>query len=100
MGLVIGIYAGEVPAIQHAIADEHHYTMLGNVLLFLGLAVTTAFFYPLLLLHGRKAIYTGSTRHSAALAIPPGSRHQLQQISLHCDISHWAPPSKNLLLGL
>lgn len=63
MGIVIGIYAGEVPAIQYAIADEHHYTILGNVLLFLGLAVTTALFYPLPLLHGRKP-YT-----LAALAI-------------------------------
>ena len=63
MGLIIGIYAGEVPAIQYAIADEHHYTILGNVLFFLGLAVTTALFYPLPLLHGRKP-YT-----LAALAI-------------------------------
>ena len=54
MGLFIGIYAGEVPAIQYAIADEHHYTILGNVLFFLGLAITTALFYPLPLLHGRK----------------------------------------------
>lgn len=63
MGMVIGIYAGEVPAIQYAIADEHHYTILGNVLLFLGLTITTALFYPLPLLHGRKP-YT-----LAALAI-------------------------------
>lgn len=63
MGLIIGIYAGEVPAIQYAIADEHHYTILGNVLFFLGLALTTALFYPLPLLHGRKP-YT-----LAALAI-------------------------------
>lgn len=54
VGLIIGIYAGEVPAIQYAIADEHHYTILGNVLFFLGLAFTTALFYPLPLLHGRK----------------------------------------------
>ena len=63
MGMFIGIYAGEVPAIQYAIADEHHYTILGNVLFFLGLASTTALFYPLPLLHGRKP-YT-----LAALAI-------------------------------
>ena len=62
-GMIIGIYAGEVPAIQYAIADEHHYTILGNVLFFLGLAITTALFYPLPLLHGRKP-YT-----LAALAI-------------------------------
>ena len=63
MGLLIGIYAGEVPAIQYAIADEHHYVILGNVFFFLGLAITTALFYPLPLLHGRKP-YT-----LAALAI-------------------------------
>ena len=63
MGLIVGIYAGEVPAIQYTIADEHHYTILGNVLFFLGLAITTALFYPLPLLHGRKP-YT-----LAALAI-------------------------------
>lgn len=63
IGLVIGIYAGEVPAIQYAIADEHHYTILGNVFFFIGLAITTALFYPLPLLHGRKP-YT-----LAALAI-------------------------------
>ena len=63
MGIVIGIYAGEVPAIQYAIADEHHYTILGNVVLFIGLAITTILAYPLPLLHGRKP-YT-----LAALAI-------------------------------
>ena len=63
MGLVIGIYAGEVPAIQYAIADEHHYAILGNVVFFLGLAITTILAYPLPLLHGRKP-YT-----LAALAI-------------------------------
>ena len=54
LGLLIGIYAGEVPAIQYIIADEHHYTILGNVVFFLGLAATTIFFWPLPLLHGRK----------------------------------------------
>lgn len=54
MGLIIGIYAGEVPAIQYAIVDEHHYTILGNVVFFLGLAITTLLAWPLPLLHGRK----------------------------------------------
>lgn len=63
IGLIIGIYAGEVPAIQYAIVDEHHYTILGNVVFFLGLAITTILFFPLPLLHGRKP-YT-----LAALAI-------------------------------
>lgn len=54
MGFMVGIYAGEVPAIQYAIADENHYTILGNVVFFTGLAITTAFLWPLPLLHGRK----------------------------------------------
>lgn len=63
IGIIIGIYAGEVPAIQYAIVDEHHYTILGNVVFFIGLAITTVVFFPLPLLHGRKP-YT-----LAALAI-------------------------------
>lgn len=54
MGLIIGIYAGEVPAIQYAIVDENHYTILGNVVFYLGLAISTALIWPLPLLHGRK----------------------------------------------
>ena len=54
MGLIIGIYAGEVPAIQYAIVDEDHYTILGNVVFFIGLAITTFLAWPLPLLHGRK----------------------------------------------
>ena len=54
LGLIVGIYAGEVPAIQYAIADEHHYTILGNVVFYIGLAIPTALFWPLPLLHGRK----------------------------------------------
>ncbi|KAL8703490.1 MAG: hypothetical protein Q9201_003333 [Fulgogasparrea decipioides] len=54
MGLIVGIYAGEVPAIQYNIVDEHHYAILGNVVLFIGLAITTSIFWPLPLLYGRK----------------------------------------------
>ena len=57
LGLIAGIYAGEVPAIQYSLADEHHWTILGNVVLFIGLAIPTALFWPLPLLHGRK-VYT------------------------------------------
>ena len=63
VGIIVGIYAGEVPAIQYVIVDEHHYTILGNVVFFIGLAITTVLFWPLPLLHGRKP-YT-----LAALAI-------------------------------
>ncbi|KAL8904783.1 MAG: hypothetical protein Q9207_003047 [Kuettlingeria erythrocarpa] len=66
MGLIIGIYAGEVPAIQYNIVDEHHYTILGNVVLFLGLAVSTSIFWPLPLLYGRKPF----TLAALALLVP------------------------------
>ncbi|KAI9877618.1 MAG: hypothetical protein M1830_003296 [Pleopsidium flavum] len=54
LGLIVGIYAGEVPAIQYSLADEHHYTILGNVFFYIGLAISTLLFWPLPLLHGRK----------------------------------------------
>ncbi|KAK6392457.1 hypothetical protein LTR65_003587 [Meristemomyces frigidus] len=54
IGLIAGIYAGEVPAMQYQIADVHHKVILGNVLLFAGLGLTTLIFWPLPLLHGRK----------------------------------------------
>ncbi|KAL3422960.1 hypothetical protein PVAG01_04707 [Phlyctema vagabunda] len=54
LGILIGIYAGEVPAIQYYIADFHHYTILGNVFFFIGLSVPTIYFWPLPLMHGRK----------------------------------------------
>ncbi|KAI4087007.1 MAG: hypothetical protein LQ348_006781 [Seirophora lacunosa] len=66
MGLIVGIYAGEVPAIQYNIVDEHHYTILGNVVLFIGLATTTSIFWPLPLLYGRKPF----TLAALALLVP------------------------------
>ena len=54
IGLLIGIYAGEVPAIQYTLLDTNHRVILGNVVLYLGMAITTFLFWPLPLLHGRK----------------------------------------------
>ncbi|KAI0164357.1 hypothetical protein GGR52DRAFT_585659 [Hypoxylon sp. FL1284] len=54
IGILIGIYAGLVPSIQYYIADFHHYSILGNVFLYLGMALPTFFCWPLPLLHGRK----------------------------------------------
>ncbi|KAF2839360.1 MFS general substrate transporter [Patellaria atrata CBS 101060] len=54
MGFIIGVYAGEVPRIQYQLADQSHQVILGNVVLYLGLAITTFIFWPLPLLHGRK----------------------------------------------
>ena len=54
IGIIVGIYAGEVPAIQYAIVDQSHYTILGNVVFFAGMAIPLLLFYPLPMLHGRK----------------------------------------------
>ncbi|RMY61364.1 hypothetical protein D0865_01039 [Hortaea werneckii] len=54
IGLIAGIYAGEVPKMQYQIADVSHRVLMGNVLLFCGLGLTTFIFWPLPLLHGRK----------------------------------------------
>ena len=70
MGLIIGIYAGEVPAIQYAIVDEHHYTILGNVVFYIGLAFPTALFFPLPLLHGRKPYTLGALAILLPLQFP------------------------------
>ncbi|OQO01847.1 hypothetical protein B0A48_12320 [Cryoendolithus antarcticus] len=54
IGLIAGIYAGEVPRIQYQIANTKHVVIYGNVLLFMGVGLTSLTFWPLPLLHGRK----------------------------------------------
>lgn len=70
IGLLVGIYAGETPAIQYYIVDFHHYTVLGNVFFFIGLAIPTFFFWPLPLLHGRKPYIMGSMSLAMPLLFP------------------------------
>lgn len=72
LGLIIGIYAGEVPAIQYTIVDEHHYTILGNVGLFIGLAISTGLFWPLPILHGRKPYTLAALAILLPLQFPQG----------------------------
>lgn len=66
IGILVGIYAGLVPSIQYFIADTNHYAILGNVGLYLGMALPTFLFWPLPLLHGRKPYILSSM----ALAMP------------------------------
>jgi len=66
VGILVGLYAAEVPAIQYYIVDFHHYVILGNVFFYIGLAISTFFAWPLPLLHGRKPYILGSM----ALAMP------------------------------
>ena len=72
LGTLIGIYAGEVPAIQYRIADFHHYTILGNVVLYCGIAISTFALWPLPLLHGRKPYTVMGFALAFGLQIPQG----------------------------
>ena len=72
LGLVIGIYAGEVPALQYVLADFHHYMITGNVWFYLGLALPTLFLWPLPLLHGRKPYTILALSVALPLQIPQG----------------------------
>ncbi|RMZ81740.1 hypothetical protein DV738_g2123, partial [Chaetothyriales sp. CBS 135597] len=72
IGILISIYAGEVPGIQYQIADFGHLTILGNVCLYLGLAITTLVCWPLPLLHGRKPYTLAGLAFAFALQIPQG----------------------------
>ncbi|ORY14142.1 hypothetical protein BCR34DRAFT_510124 [Clohesyomyces aquaticus] len=66
LGIIVGIYAGEVPRIQYMLADESHNVIVGNVVLYCGLAISTFVSWPLPLLHGRKPYILASL----ALAMP------------------------------
>jgi MFS family permease len=70
VGLLVGVYAAEVPSIQYYIVDFHHYTILGNVFFFVGLAIPTFLFWPLPLLHGRKPYILGSLSIAMPLLFP------------------------------
>jgi hypothetical protein len=86
MGTIIGIYAGEVPALQYAIVDEAHYAILGNVVFFLGLAIPTFFLYSLPLLHGRKRYTLAALALLLPLQFPPAlivSQQRNPDISLY-----------------
>ena len=72
VGLLLGIYAGEVPAIQYVIVDLNRKIILGNVLLYLGLAFSTLLFWPLPLLHGRKPYNLVALSLALCLQIPQG----------------------------
>jgi MFS family permease len=66
LGIIIGIYAGEVPRIQYYLADERHIVIIGNAVLYAGLAISTFFAWTLPLLHGRKPYILAAL----ALAMP------------------------------
>ncbi len=70
IGMLVGIYAGLVPSIQYYIADFHHYAIIGNVALYVGMALPTFFCWPLPLLHGRKPYIVCSLSVALPLLYP------------------------------
>ncbi|KAJ2998937.1 hypothetical protein NUW58_g168 [Xylaria curta] len=70
IGVLVGLYAGLVPSIQYYIADFHHYTILGNVGLYLGMALPNLLCWPLPLLHGRKPYIVGGLCIAMPLLFP------------------------------
>ncbi|KAI1418556.1 hypothetical protein F5Y13DRAFT_196382 [Hypoxylon sp. FL1857] len=70
VGILIGIYAGLVPSIQYFIADFNHYSIIGNVGLYLGMALSSFFCWPLPLLHGRKTYIVCSLCIAMPLLFP------------------------------
>ncbi|KAH7390802.1 hypothetical protein DE146DRAFT_143843 [Phaeosphaeria sp. MPI-PUGE-AT-0046c] len=66
LGIVVGIYSGEVPRIQYFLANERHHVIVGNAVLYFGLAISTFVVWPLPLLHGRKPYLLAAL----ALALP------------------------------
>ncbi|OAP64226.1 hypothetical protein AYL99_00198 [Fonsecaea erecta] len=72
LGLLLGIYAGEVPAIQYVIVDFDRQIILGNLFLYLGLSIPALVLWPLPLLHGRKPYTLASLTLALCLQIPQG----------------------------
>jgi MFS family permease len=70
LGIIVGIYAGEVPRIQYSLADERHITIIGNAVLYAGLAISTFFAWTLPLLHGRKPYLLGALAIALPLQFP------------------------------
>ncbi|KAH9863763.1 hypothetical protein J1614_009695 [Plenodomus biglobosus] len=70
LGIIIGVYAGEVPRIQYYLADERHISIVGNVVLYVGLAISTVIAWPLPLLHGRKPYILAALAIALPLQFP------------------------------
>lgn len=70
LGIIIGVYAGEVPRIQYYLADERHISIVGNIVLYFGLAISTLIAWPLPLLHGRKPYMLAALAIALPLQFP------------------------------
>jgi hypothetical protein len=70
LGIIVGIYAGEVPRIQYSLADERHIVIIGNAVFYAGLAISTFFVWTLPLLHGRKPYVLAALAIALPLQFP------------------------------
>ena len=59
-----------MPRIQYSLADERHVTIIGNAVLYAGLAFSTFFAWTLPLLHGRKPYVLAALAIALPLQFP------------------------------
>ncbi|KAI1808988.1 hypothetical protein F4811DRAFT_548557 [Daldinia bambusicola] len=98
IGVLVGIYAGLVPSIQYFIADFHHYSIIGNVVLYLGMALTTFFCWPLPLLHGRKPYIVCSLCIAMPLLFPQAVAVSIPR-SPYTSVWRWALLFPRAIMG-
>ncbi|KXJ90949.1 hypothetical protein Micbo1qcDRAFT_225805 [Microdochium bolleyi] len=70
IGVLAGIYSGILPSVQYMVVDLDHSMVFGNVGLYLGMALTSFFCWPLPLLHGRKPYIVCSLGIALPLLFP------------------------------
>ncbi|KAI1104496.1 hypothetical protein F4804DRAFT_341796 [Jackrogersella minutella] len=98
VGVLVGIYAGLVPSIQYYIADFNHYSILGNVGMFLGMAVSTFLGWPLPLLHGRKPYIVCSLCIAMPLLFPQAIAVSVPR-SPYTSVWRWALLLPRAIMG-
>ncbi|KAI0845963.1 hypothetical protein F5Y00DRAFT_254920 [Daldinia vernicosa] len=98
IGILVGIYAGLVPSIQYFIADFHHYSIIGNVVLYLGMALSTFFCWPLPLLHGRKPYILCSLSVALPLLFPQAVAVSIPR-SPYTSVWRWALLLPRAIMG-
>ncbi|KAI0137909.1 hypothetical protein F4776DRAFT_654594 [Hypoxylon sp. NC0597] len=98
VGILIGIYAGLVPSIQYFIADFNHYSIIGNVGLYLGMALSSFFCWPLPLLHGRKTYIVCSLCVAMPLLFPQAITVSVPR-SPYTSVWRWALLLPRAIMG-
>lgn len=98
IGVLVGIYAGLVPSMQYYIADFNHYTILGNVGFYLGMALSNFLCWPLPLLHGRKPYIVCSLCVAMPLLFPQAIAVSVPR-SPYTSVWRWALLLPRALMG-